>query len=529
MHYMNEMYKRIIGNKYEFAVADVKGTVNGTVRIVRSAAIKNATINIFFRASSYGKAKGVVHFLEHGVCGNVYHGMTMMQAKEVLKEKGVYFNAMTSYDCIGFHYMTDNISDNSIYKEDKIYQDFIRDKNFKAFSEIIADSFNGVINTPIDEDYMNRERDIIYAEIQTRNPGDSYDITKIHMLNYLSGGDFSSIGNKSYLENVTRDTLECLRRKVFTNRRFMEIKITVPEIVTDEEIVDLVDKIGEAINRVETSEADYDPDKVDEDILKAVMKDYEPDEINFSYQTMNGNVPAINIKREIYDFVTKPNASEIMKAIFVLPTCKLTLEDNLKSYHMNTYAWLVIKLALSEFYREKYPYLYRSGTYVSDFYKDGSNYLIFTDILDFEKDFGIDKLDETLVEFENEFLNTVIDKYINILMIEKRNIWLGYMNLDFVEHDDVFHYIYPVSPSNYMTRVTAKEYMDYLDGAIKDGDRAFPEVLVNETRDNVTLFNEIKEHIKKVFKECQLVVFRVSEKQLSEEGIAKVMTEEKGE
>lgn len=529
MNYTNEFYKRVIGDKYEFLVADIDDTNKATVRVVRSAAIKNATINVFFNASSYRKAKGVVHLLEHAVCGNVYQGMNMMQAKEVLKEKGVYFNAMTSYDFIGFHYMTDNISDSSIYKEDNIYQDFIRDKNFKAFSKIIAESFNGVINTPINEEYLNKERDIIYAEIQTRNPGDSYDITKIHMLNAITGGDFSAIGSKEYLENVTIDTLEALRHKVFRTDKVMEIKISVPEVVTDKEIKELVDNLMNSIYEAETCEAYYDVDKVDVDIIKAVMSDYVPDEINYSYATLDSHTPAINMKKEIYDFVTKPNATEMMKAIFVLPTCKISMEDNLKEFMYSHYAWLIIKLALNEFYRDKYPYLYRSSTFASTFSKDNTNYLIFSNIFDFEKDFDITKFDETLEEFKKEFLDTVLDKYLNILMIEKRNIWLGYMNLDFTEHDDVFHFIYPVSPSNFMTKITAEEYMKYLDGVIKDKDMAFPRRIVEECKENEALFNDIKEYTRYIFDKCQLVIFKVSEKQLKDEEIAKVMTEEKGE
>ena len=248
----------------------------------------------------------------------------------------------------------------------------IKDKNFKAFSKIIAESFNGVINTPLNEEYVNKERDIIYAEIQTRNPGDSYDITKIHMLNAITGGDFSAIGSKEYLENVTIDTLEALRHKVFRTDKVMEIKITVPEVVTDEEIKELVDNLMSSIYEAETSEAYYDVDKVDVDIIKAVMSDYVPDEISYSYATIDSHTPAINMKKEIYDFVTKPNATEMMKAIFVLPTCKISMEDNLKEFMYSHYAWLIIKVALNEFYREKYPYLYRSSSFVSTFFKDNT-------------------------------------------------------------------------------------------------------------------------------------------------------------
>ena len=132
-------------------------------------------------------------------------------------------------------------------------------------------------------------------------------------------------------------------------------------------------------------------------------------------------------------------------------------------------------------------------------------------------------------------------------MIEKRNIWLGYMNLDFTEADDVFHYIYPVSPSNFMIKVTAegnilgkhKGFSFYTIGQRKGlgisseeplyvlaFDKDNNNIIVGE---NEALFNDIKEYTRYIFDKCQLVVFKVSGKQLKDEEIAKVMTEEKGE
>lgn len=529
MNYVNEIYKKAIGDHYELLVADIEETNKAIVKVIRSSAIKCATINIFFKACSWGKSKGVVHLLEHSVCKNVYRGMNLMQSKEVLKEKGIYFNALTGAEIIGFHYMTDNIYDSSIYTKDTLYQNFIKEKNFKAFSDVILESFDGIVNSPIDEEFMNKEREIIYAEIQTRNPGDSYDITKIHMLNYLLGGDYSAIGNKSYLENVSRDTLEVLRRKLFTPERVLEIKISVPENVKDEEIKELVNGFMSSLEKVSTSEASYDVDKVDEDILKCVFKNYEPDEINFSNLTIDSSEPVLNIKREIYDYVTKPNATEMMKAVFVLPTVKAILGDGLVEFNHSNYAWIAIKLALTDFYRDKYPYLYRSQLYSASFAKDSITHIIYSIILDFEKDFEITKFNETLEEFKNEYLDTVIDKYLNILMIEKKSLWLGYMSKDFVKHNEVFHYLYCVSPADYLMNLTAKEYMEFLRTTERNEDSAFPSIIINQCKDNTDLFEDIKKYIKEVFDKCQLVVFKVSEKQLEEKEIAKVMTEEKGE
>ena len=58
---------------------------------------------------------------------------------------------------------------------------------------------------------------------------------------------------------------------------------------------------------------------------------------------------------------------------------------------------------------------------------------------------------------------------------------------------------------------------------------AFPRRIVEECKENEALFNDIKEYTRYIFDKCQLVVFKVSGKQLKDEEIAKVMTEEKGE
>lgn len=412
----------IEGKRYN--VANISPTA--IIEVLEDTNFTKLRVNSTFAILSKDSSQGVPHLLEHSIFSNVINGKSLFEATEDLAYLGVDVNAFTSKDAITLEVRSGTVYNSDIYKDDKLYQNKAQRKNVKSYIEAATKIHCNLVSTVIPEKYYNKEKEIVCSEIDTNYSADALNIDKAIIPEIMYGGEYSSIGIKENVIRSTYEEVEAMRHMTFNNNKLKEIRMSVPYGTDLSYIEYYVEELQKAlaINDEIPIDTKFIPSSIINDSCK--NSEYVPEYISFQIQSIDGH---INEKGITYDLKLVDNQKVTTMALFTLPSFK---SSDLNVSYMQSLALLTFFDSFIEFYREKYPFMYRYDfwsrvpfRYEEDFYVSNTISAVFKD------DLSIKEFNDTYEEYKKEFLKDNIERYINTLKDRISNTWCALLNNGF--------------------------------------------------------------------------------------------------
>lgn len=475
------------GTKVGSMLIDVCDLANsGKIIVVRSPKILSLSINSKFWVSSYEKAMGVPHLMEHCLFSNVLDGQSMFKCKSELTRLGISLNAQTSHKDITLLAYTASCMSSDRYPNDATYSILCYNYEYNKLLKRIADIHYNLITTDVDDDYMNQEKNVIYGEMQARYPGDAQSIRKTAEWSALSGARYSSIGNQYNLKDITKDHINFMRNKTFSHDNLKTIVIYAPDFVAIDDILDnYIAKLFDGLS-VNDDIVAHAGDKYNKEVIEFVEKytsvRFKPDQRSFQVRSIESEIGEHN--EDIYMHKVKPvkNAGVIKDIIINMPTIKITLNNILSSATSKALAQVYIQQKLNEYYREKHPVTYGVGKYIESWkwiYRKSYSSTSF--ILRMATDADSKEFINSLDKFKEWCYNEEeIDKCIKSWEIADKNSWYAFMNGD-MDMDN------PITSFNEIGEImlgrlseSAEEKVRFLDGYKVEDGKLFPKLLVDK-------------------------------------------------
>lgn len=399
---------------------------NAIIEVLEDREFVKCRVSSTFAILSKDSSQGVPHLLEHSIFSNVINGKSLFEATQDLVHLGVDVNAFTSKGVITLEVRSGTVYNSDIYKDDKIYQDKAQRKSIKSYMEAIAKIHCNLVSTVIPEEYYNKEKEIVCSEIDTNYSADALNIDKAIIPEIMYGGQYSSIGIKENVIRSTYEEVEAMRHMTFNNSKLKEIRMSVPYGTDLSYIEYYVEELQKAL--AINDEIPMDPKFTESSIINDSCKnpEYAPEDVSFQVQSIDGH---INEKGITYDLKLVDNQKVTTMALFTLPSYK---SSNLDVSITQSLALLTFFDSFIEFYREKYPFMYRYDfwsrvpfRYKDDFYVSNTISAVFKDAL------SIKEFNDTYEEYRKEFLKDNIEKYINTLKDRISNTWCALLNNGF--------------------------------------------------------------------------------------------------
>ena len=408
-------------NGKRYNVANI--SPNAIIEVLEDKDFVKCRVSSTFAILSKDSAQGVPHLLEHSIFSNVINGKTLFEATEDLTYLGVDVNAFTSKGAITLETRSGTIYNSEIYKNDTLYQSKAQRKNIKSYMETIAKIHCNLVSTVIPKEYYNKEKEIVCSEIDTNYSADALNIDKAIIPEIMYGGEYSSIGIKENVIRSTYEEVEAMRHMTFNNSKLKEIRMSVPYGTDLSYIEYYIEELQKAL--AINDEIPMDPKFTTSSIINDSCKnpEYVPEDISFQIQSIDGH---INEKGITYDLKLVENQKVTTMALFTLPSFK---SKDLNVSYTQSIALLAFFDSFIEFYREKYPFMYRYDfwsrvpfRYKGDFYISNTISAVFKDAL------SIQEFTNTYEEYKKEFLKDNIEKYINTLKDRTSNSWCALLN-----------------------------------------------------------------------------------------------------
>ena len=349
----------------------------GKIIIVRDPKILALDIKAKFWVSSYDKAQGVPHLMEHCLFSNVIDGKSIFKCEDELIRLGITLNAQTSYKDMTLVANTASCMSADKYPDDNIYRLLCSNYEYKILLKRLGDIHYNLVTTDVNSEYLEQEG-VIYGEMQARYPGDAQSIRKIAEWSVLTGTRYSAIGNELNIKDMTTDHINYMRTRTFSYENIKTIVITAPEFVDINDIIDIyVARLWEGLD-TNYKTINKDINKFSKEAIEFVdtyaSPRFEPDQNSFlirstqaKYDNEHEEIPYIHkVKSE-------KNAAIIKDVIINLPTIKVGL-DMLTENTAKIIAQLYIQSKLNEYYREKHPVTYGVMRYHNIWRCDRENY-----------------------------------------------------------------------------------------------------------------------------------------------------------
>jgi len=350
----------------------------GKIIIVRDPKILALDIKAKFWVSSYDKAQGVPHLMEHCLFSNVIDGKSIFKCEDELIRLGITLNAQTSYKDMTLVANTASCMSADKYPDDNIYRLLCSNYEYKILLKRLGDIHYNLVTTDVNSEYLEQEKGVIYGEMQARYPGDAQSIRKIAEWSVLTGTRYSAIGNELNIKDMTTDHINYMRTRTFSYENIKTIVITAPEFVDINDIIDIyVARLWEGLD-TNYKTINKDINKFSKEAIEFVdtyaSPRFEPDQNSFlirstqaKYDNEHEEIPYIHkVKSE-------KNAAIIKDVIINLPTIKVGL-DMLTENTAKIIAQLYIQSKLNEYYREKHPVTYGVMRYHNIWRCDRENY-----------------------------------------------------------------------------------------------------------------------------------------------------------
>lgn len=432
-----EWKRREIPNGYAYSIAKLPN--GGFIEIFHDSNVNKVSVETSFGVYSKGTAKGIPHLLEHCIFSNVIDGKPMFEARPKLTDLGIDLNAYTEIDGITLQATSAHIFDSNLYKDDEEYQEFAKTRNLKAYMTSIGEIHRNLITTKIPRDYFDKEKEIVLSEIDTNFSADALDIMKIQIPNLVYGGDYSAIGTADNIRNVPFEYIECMRCMTFREEMMTNIRIEAPYELDYKDIEIYVQYIFAAlkVNAEHTKHHDiYEgvrkedlttPDIIlDSCVSLYLNKDtdtYVPDQ--YSYQVLSVGSPIME-KTLVYDLKMVENQKKLTYGIVTLPT--IPLLHDLRRFDTILAINMFIDLFI-EFYREKYPYMYRFDFYERiPFIINKQIFLTSSVTAIFAETVTTEELERTYEEFKNEYFIEKFDTTLKSNITRVKNSWFSFLN-----------------------------------------------------------------------------------------------------
>ena len=433
-----EWKRREIPNGYAYSIAELPN--GGYIEIFHDSNVNKVSVETNFSVYSKGTAKGIPHLLEHCIFSNVINGKPMFEARPELTDLGIDLNGCTEIDGITLQATSAHIFNSNLYENDEEYQEFAKTRNLKAYMTNIGEIHRNLIATKIPRDYFEKEKEIVLSEIDTNYSADALNINKIQIPNLVYGGDYSAIGTADNVKNVPFEYIECMRCMTFREEMMTNIRIEAPYEFDYEDIEIYVNCIFSALKE----NADY---MKHNDIYEGVRKEdltspdiildscvskhpenedtdaYVPDQ--YSYQILSIGSPIME-KSLVYDLKMVENQKKLTYGIITMPT--IPLLDDLKRFDTILAINMFIDLFI-EFYREKYPYMYRFDFYERrPFIVNREIYLTSSVTSIFAESVSVEDLERTYEEFKNEYFKEKFDTTFKSNITRAKNSWFSFVN-----------------------------------------------------------------------------------------------------
>ena len=433
-----EWKRREIPNEYAYSIAKLPN--GGFIEIFHDSNVNKVSVESTFSVYSKGTAKGIPHLLEHCIFSNVIDGKPLFEARPKLTDLGIDLNAYTEIDGITLQATSAHIFDSNLYKEDEEYQEFAKTRNLKAYMTSIGEIHRNLITTKIPRDYFDKEKEIVLSEIDTNYSADALDIMKIQIPNLVYGGDYSAIGTADNIKNVPFEYIECMRCMTFREEMMTNIRIEAPYELDYKDIEIYVHyifsalkenaehmklhDIYEGVRKEDLTTPDIILDSCISQYLSNGYRDtYVPDQC--SYQILSVGSPIME-KTLVYDLKMVENQKKLTYGIVTLPTIEL-LHD-LRRFDTILAINMFIDLFI-EFYREKYPYMYRFDFYERiPFMIDKRIFLTSSVTAIFAETVTTEDLERTYEEFKNEYFVEKFDATLKSNITRAKNSWFSFLN-----------------------------------------------------------------------------------------------------
>ena len=405
----------------------------GKIIIVRDPKILALDIRSKFWVSSYDKAQGVPHLMEHCLFSNVIDGKSIFKCQDELTRLGITLNAQTSYKDITLVANTASCMSVDKYPDDNIYSLLCSNYEYKILLKRLGDIHYNLVTTDVSSEYLEQEKGVIYGEMQNRYPGDAQSIRKIAEWSTLTGTKYSTIGNEFYLKNMTTDYINYMRLRTFLFENIKTIVISAPEFVDIDDILDIyVARLWEGLD-INYKTINKDINKFSKEAIEFVdtyaSPRFEPDQNSFLVRSIQAKYDNEHEESSyIYKVKSEKNSAIIKDVIINLPTIKINL-DMLIENTAKTIAQLYIQSKLNEYYREKHPVTYGVSRYHNIWRYDRENYNTTSFIIELSADASSEKFMDSLFEFKKWVYNSEeVDNTIRSWDVTCKNEWYSFMN-----------------------------------------------------------------------------------------------------
>ena len=473
----------------------------GKIIIVRDPKILALDIKAKFWVSSYDKAQGVPHLMEHCLFSNVIDGKSIFKCEDELIRLGITLNAQTSYKDMTLVANTASCMSADKYPDDNIYRLLCSNYEYKILLKRLGDIHYNLVTTDVNSEYLEQEKGVIYGEMQARYPGDAQSIRKIAEWSVLTGTRYSAIGNELNIKDMTTDHINYMRTRTFSYENIKTIVITAPEFVDINDIIDIyVARLWEGLD-TNYKTINKDINKFSKEAIEFVdtyaSPRFEPDQNSFlirstqaKYDNEHEEIPYIHkVKSE-------KNAAIIKDVIINLPTIKVGL-DMLTENTAKIIAQLYIQSKLNEYYREKHPVTYGVMRYHNIWRCDRENYNTTSFIIKLSTVSSSEEFMNSLLEFKKWVYNSEeVDNAIRSWEVTCKNEWYSFMNGEINQMNplDSFEDLNSIILGT-LTE-TAKDKINMLNQYSVEKNKLFPKILA----DNFNYINNNKEVIHKYVK-----------------------------
>lgn len=504
------------GTKVGTMLIDICDLANGgKIVIVRDPKILSLSVNARFHVSSFDKAQGVPHLMEHCLFSNVYEGKSLFQCRDELTRLGIELNAQTSHKDMGIIASTASCMDINKYPLDRYYTSFCKEYDYKTLLKRLGDICYNLVTTDVNESYLEQEKNVIFGEMQTRYPGDMQSIRKTSEWAALLGGRFSSIGNAYNLKEITTDHINYMRSRTFSCENIKAIVINAPEFVDINDIVDFFisrfwDGLYENCKIINGNINKFSKEAV-EFVDTYTASRYRPDPKSFLVRSIQSGYDGAEFEESVYIHKVKPfkNAATIKDIIINLPTIKVS-SNTITECTAKAMAQDYILGKLNEYYREKHPVTYGVMKYIGAWAWKDKNYNNTAFIIQLSTGASTEDFLKSIPEFKQWAMNhEEIDKSIDSWTIAHKNDWYRFMNGDINPYDPLssFEDIKIILLGSLQDSAEDKIHLlnDYTD-TLEEG-RLFPLLLMMKFEYIINSRNLIHDYVKMYLHNWKLNVF----------------------
>lgn len=401
------------------------------ILVFRSKNTLGLNIRSSFWVSSYDKAQGVPHLMEHSLFSKVLDGKSLFNSMSKLNDLGISLNATTSYKDITIEAGTTSCMTKDKYTDDAMYEAMADKYNYKTLLSKIGELHYNLIHEDVDKEYVEKEKNVIYGEMQQSYPGDAQNIRKIAELHSWTGDKYSSIGTRWHIQNISTDCVNYMRKRVFSPSNMKYIIISAPDFVTLEDIVDLyINKLYIGLNdnynepKEESKRNEYETFVED-----YCMKRYRPNIKSYQVRSIEAND---NNKKELPYMHKSKNirkTANIKDVCITVPTVKYSL-DTLFNDTFKCHIFNYLLQMLNQYYREVFPHTY-GVQYFSASWRYKKNYTSISYIIKLDEKCNIEEFMKSLEGFKKYALDkNHIAEYIKSRVAFMKNDWYNFMNGD---------------------------------------------------------------------------------------------------